>query len=73
MSWGKVVRTPRETSTNALMIPKSDIFHLRSSLGRAFNLKRNFSELAGVLAYFRKWKIAVKSVEELLFCYFGLV
>jgi hypothetical protein len=36
-------------------------------LGYEILKKRIFHELAGVVAYFREWKIAVKSAEELLF------
>jgi hypothetical protein len=36
-------------------------------LGYEILKKRIFHELAGVVAYFRDWKIAVKSIEELLF------
>jgi hypothetical protein len=36
-------------------------------LGYEILKKRIFSELAGVVAYFREWKIAAKSIEELIF------
>jgi hypothetical protein len=39
----------------------------RTSLGYECNLKRNFGELAGVVAYFRERKITAKIIEELLF------
>ena len=39
-------------------------------LGYEFYEKRNFNELAGVVAYFKEWKIAVRALES---SYFGLV
>jgi len=42
-------------------------------LGYEIFSKRSFNELAGVVAYFKEWKIAGKSVEEfLIWVGFGL-
>jgi hypothetical protein len=51
--------------TNGFWLQRVDLNH--RPLGYECNLKCNFNELAGVVAYFREWKIVVKSIEELLF------
>ena len=40
---------------------------LSASSGYESWQQQYFNELAGVVAYFREWKIAAKSIEELLF------